>query len=48
VIYDVIHENLLLINLSYLMPDLKRLNEILALQAEEIIRKFLQAEKRAA
>jgi hypothetical protein len=30
------------------MPDLKRLNEILALQAEEIIRKFLQAEKRAA
>jgi ActR/RegA family two-component response regulator len=47
VIYDVIHENLLLINLSYLMPDLKRLNEILSLQAEEIIRKFLQAEKHA-
>jgi hypothetical protein len=48
VIYDIIHENLLLINLSYLMPDLKRLNEILSLQAEEIIRKFLQAEKRTA
>ena len=48
VIYDIIHENLLSINLSYLMPDLKRLNEILSLQAEEIIRKFLQAEKRAA
>jgi hypothetical protein len=48
VIYDIIHENLLSINLSYLMPDLKRLNEILALQAEEIIRKFLQAEKHAA
>ena len=47
VIYDIIHENLLLINLSYLMPDLKRLNEILSLQAEEIIRKFLQAEKHA-
>jgi DNA-binding response OmpR family regulator len=48
VIYDIIHENLLSVNLSYLMPDLKRLNEILALQAEEIIRKFLQAEERAA
>jgi DNA-binding response OmpR family regulator len=48
VIYDIIHENLLSINLSYLMPDLKRLNEILALQAEEIIRTFLQVEKRAA
>jgi len=48
VIYDIIHENLLLINLSYLMPDLKRLNEILSLQAEEIIRTFLQAEKRVA
>jgi hypothetical protein len=30
------------------MPDLKRLNEILSLQAEEIVKKFLQAEKRAA
>jgi DNA-binding response OmpR family regulator len=48
VIYELIHENLLSINLSYLMPDLKRLNEILSLQAEEIVRKFLQAEKRAA
>jgi len=48
VIYDIIHDNLLSINLSYLMPDLKRLNEALAFQAEEIIRKFLQAEKRAA
>jgi len=44
----MIHENLLSVNLSYLMSDLKRLNEILALQAEEIIRKFLQAEKHAA
>jgi uncharacterized protein YjbJ (UPF0337 family) len=48
VIYEVIHENMLSINLSYLMLDLKRLNEALALQAEEIIRKFLQAEKRTA
>lgn len=48
VIYEVIHENLLAINLSYLMPDLKRMNEILSLQAEEIVKKFLQAEKRAA
>jgi YesN/AraC family two-component response regulator len=43
VIYDIIHENLLVINLTYLMPDLKRLNEILSLQAEEIVRQFLQA-----
>ncbi len=48
VIYEVLHENLLSINLSYLMLDLKRLNEALTFQAEEIIRKFLQAEKRTA
>jgi CheY-like chemotaxis protein len=48
VIYEIINENLVSINLSYLMLDLKRLNEILSLQAEEIIRKFLQAEKRAS
>ena len=30
------------------MPDLKRLNEILSLQNEEIFKKFLEAEKRAA
>jgi ActR/RegA family two-component response regulator len=48
VIYDIIHENLLSINLSYLMPDLKRLNEILSLQNEEIFKKYLEAEKRAA
>ncbi len=48
VIYEIIHENLLAINLSYLMPDLKRLNEILSLQAEEIFKKFLEAEKHAA
>jgi len=46
VIYGVIHENLLSINLSFLMPDLKRMNEILSLQAEEIVRQFLQAERR--
>jgi ActR/RegA family two-component response regulator len=48
VIYEIIHENLLLINLSYLMPDLKRLNEILSLQSEEIVRQFLESEKHAA
>jgi len=48
VIYDIIHENLLVINLSYLMPDLKRLNEILSLQNEEIFKRYLDAEKRAA
>jgi hypothetical protein len=47
VIYELIHENLLSINLSYLMPDLKRMNEILSLQTEEIFRKFVRAEKRA-
>jgi hypothetical protein len=47
VIYDVINENLLSLNLSYLMLDLKRLNENLALQAEEILRIYLQAERRA-
>jgi hypothetical protein len=46
VIYEVIHENLLSIDLSNLMPDLKRLNEILSLQAEEIVRGFLQTGKR--
>lgn len=48
VIYEVIQDNLLSVNLSYLMPDLIRLNEILSLQAEEIIKQFLEAEKRAA
>ena len=48
VIYEIIHENLLSINLSYLMHDLKRLNEILSLQSEEIVRKFLESEKHAA
>ena len=48
VIYQIVHENLLAITLSHLMPDLRRLNEILSLQAEEIVRKFVQAEKSAA
>jgi hypothetical protein len=47
VIYDIIRENLLLLNMSNLMLDLKRLNKNLALQAEEIMRRYLQAEKRA-
>lgn len=46
VIYDIIHENLLSINLSYLMPDLKRLNEILSLQAEEIFKSFVLENKK--
>jgi DNA-binding response OmpR family regulator len=46
VIYEVIHENMLSLDLSNLMSDLKRLNEILSLQAEEIVRRFLQAGKR--
>jgi DNA-binding response OmpR family regulator len=48
VIYDVINENLLSLDLSHLMLDLKRLNENLALQAEEIVRIYMQAERRSA
>ena len=48
VIYEIIHEQLLSIDLSNLMPDLKRLNEILSLQSEEILKKFIQAENRAS
>jgi ActR/RegA family two-component response regulator len=41
VIFEVVHENLLSIDLSFLMPDLKRLNEILGLQSQEIVGAFL-------
>jgi len=46
--YDVIHENLLAINLSYFVFDLKRLNEILGLQLELAIASYVETEKRTA
>jgi ActR/RegA family two-component response regulator len=47
-IYDVIHENLLSINLSYFVFDLKRLNETLGLQLELALQSYLNAERRTA
>jgi YesN/AraC family two-component response regulator len=44
-IFDVIHENLLSMNLSYFMLDLKRLNDILGLQLERSLQAYLEAEQ---
>lgn len=41
-IYDVIQENMLLLNLSYMMFDLKRLNDILVLQLEHTLMVYLE------
>jgi ActR/RegA family two-component response regulator len=41
VVFQVAHENLLSIDLSFLMLDLKRLNDILGMQSEEIVAAFL-------
>jgi YesN/AraC family two-component response regulator len=46
VIYDVIHQQMLTLNLSYFMFDLKRLNDVLALQLEYTQMAFLEAERR--
>jgi DNA-binding response OmpR family regulator len=43
-IYDVIHENLKSLNLSYFMFDMKRLNDSLGLQLEHSLKAFLDAE----
>lgn len=45
-IYDVIHENLLALNLSYFMSDLKRLNASLSIQLEHTLLAYLEAEQR--
>lgn len=45
-IYDVIHQQMLTLNLSYLMFDLKRLNDALGLQLEYMQVAFLEAERR--
>jgi ActR/RegA family two-component response regulator len=46
-IYDVIHENLLTMNLSYLMLDLKRLNESLILQLEQTVQSYQDSQRTA-
>jgi hypothetical protein len=45
-IYDVIHEHLLSLNLSYFMFDLKRLSAALIIQLEHALLSFLEAEPR--
>lgn len=47
-LYEVIHENLLSVNLSYFVFDLKRLNENLALELELTLQSYLDAEARTA
>lgn len=44
-IYDVIHEYLLSLNLSYFISDLKRLNASLSFQLEDMLLAFLNAEQ---
>jgi DNA-binding response OmpR family regulator len=47
-IYDVVHENLLSLNLSYFMFDLKRLNNSLGVQLEHTLKAFVDTEYPAA
>lgn len=47
-IYEVIQENLLSLNLSYLMLDLRLLNDALSVQLEYTLRGYLEAERRGA
>jgi DNA-binding response OmpR family regulator len=47
-IYEVIHEHLLSLNLSYFMFDLKRLNASLSIQLEHTLVAFLDAEQHGA
>jgi HEAT repeat protein len=48
VINDVIYENLLTANLSYLMLDINKLNDAVLLQLEESIESYQQSEKKKA
>jgi len=48
VICDVLHRNLMSIDLSYLVLDLKRLNETLSRQHEAALKRFLTTEGRVA
>ncbi len=46
-LYDVIHQHLLSLNLSYLMFDLKRLNDSLGIQLEHTLIAYLDEERRS-
>jgi DNA-binding response OmpR family regulator len=48
VIFDMVHDNLLSINLSYLMVDMKRLNDSLGLQLQRTILQFVEGEEGVA
>lgn len=47
-IYEVIHENMLSLDLSFLMIDLRRLNDSLAIQLKESLAAYLEAQEKAA
>jgi len=47
-IYDVIQENLLAVNLSYFIFDLKRLSDSLGLQLEHTLMGYMEAQRRLA
>jgi len=47
-IFDVIHEHMLSLNLSYFMFDLKRLNDSLGIQLEQTLMAYLDVERRGA
>ncbi len=47
VINNVIYENLLSVNLSYLLLDMNKLNDAVLLQLRESIESYLQAERKA-
>jgi DNA-binding response OmpR family regulator len=47
-IYDVVNENMLALNLSFLMADLKKLNEILTLMLERTVKAYQRMERHAA
>jgi ActR/RegA family two-component response regulator len=48
IVFDTVHENLLALNLSYLMVDLKRLNDSLGLQLQATVVAFLEGKDLAA
>ena len=45
VINNLIYENLLMVNLSYLLLDLNKLNDAMLLQLEESIAAYQEAER---
>jgi DNA-binding response OmpR family regulator len=47
-VYQVLHKNLLAIDLSYFVFDLIRINETFGIQLELVLRSYLEAERRSA